>query len=293
MNAPVIPFAFKDQLVRVVKPNGEPWFVGRDVCRVLDIKNESHALGRLDADERQDGVAISDPMGREQTVVVISEAGCYRLIFSSRKEEAEVFKRWLAHEVLPALRKQGFYAVPGAAAALPSPEEGPTGALNAKIALVREARLLFGLERARALWPQLELPPVPDVPGPADDARALLRHLLAQPLVFDAQDRPVRTVGETINSCIEDAGDNWPVLTDNGIRVVAESNRLGFVVANNHHKIAAWLHPTPWRTHWAGILRRYPGAARTEPMKFSMIAQRGTFVPVDALDDPAVTKPIN
>jgi prophage antirepressor-like protein len=63
MNSP-IPFAFEDHLVRVIKDAGEPWFVGRDVCRVLEIRNESHALSRLDPDERRDGVAISDPIGR-------------------------------------------------------------------------------------------------------------------------------------------------------------------------------------------------------------------------------------
>ena len=108
-------FAFEDHLVRVVKQGDEPWFVGRDVCKVLQIKNETQAMSRLDSDERRDGVCITDPIGREQSVIVVSEPGVFRLVFSSRKPEAERFKRWLAHEVLPELRRTGSYALHGPA----------------------------------------------------------------------------------------------------------------------------------------------------------------------------------
>lgn len=41
---------------------------------------------------------------------VITEPGLYRLIFRSRKDEAEKFQRWVFHEVLPEIRRTGRYA---------------------------------------------------------------------------------------------------------------------------------------------------------------------------------------
>ena len=43
---------------------------------------------------------------------VVSEPGLYRLIFMSRKPEAKKFKRWVFHEVLPSIRKYGYYLAP-------------------------------------------------------------------------------------------------------------------------------------------------------------------------------------
>ncbi len=113
MNTALIPFAYQDCLVRSVMRHGEPWFVGKDVCGALELKNPRTSLALLDDDEK--GVHTVDTPGGPQEMVIISEAGVYRLVFTSRKAEAEAFKRWLAHEVLPALRRAGSYSLPGAA----------------------------------------------------------------------------------------------------------------------------------------------------------------------------------
>jgi len=107
-------FGFGDALVRTVAINGESWFVARDVCSCLDINNPSDALSRLADDEK--GVATTDTLGGRQEVAIISEAGLYRLIFTSRKAEAETFRRWVTHEVLPSIRKTGGYGVQPAVA---------------------------------------------------------------------------------------------------------------------------------------------------------------------------------
>ena len=99
--------------VRVVMRNNEPWFVGKDVCRVLEITNHHDALKRLDSDEK-DGVDITDPIGRPQKVNVINEFGLYSLILGSRKPEARAFKRWITHDILPSIRKTGQYVTPDA-----------------------------------------------------------------------------------------------------------------------------------------------------------------------------------
>ena len=97
--------------VRTVNRNGEPWFVAADVCRALEISNHKDALTRLDPDERS-GVALTDPHGREQVTNCVNEPGLYSLVLGSRKPEAKAFKRWITHEVIPAIRKHGAYATP-------------------------------------------------------------------------------------------------------------------------------------------------------------------------------------
>ena len=99
--------------VRTVLRDGEPWFVANDVLRVLAVSNSKDALRTLDNDEKS-GVDIIDPHGRKQNTNCISEAGLYSIILRSRKPEAKAFKRWITHEVIPAIRKHGGYLTPEA-----------------------------------------------------------------------------------------------------------------------------------------------------------------------------------
>lgn len=103
-------FRYDSHEVRVTVIDGEPWFVAGDVCGVLEIRNGRDALSRLDDDEK--GVATTDTLGGPQQVSVINEAGLYSLILTSRKPEAKAFKRWITHDVLPAIRKTGSYGSP-------------------------------------------------------------------------------------------------------------------------------------------------------------------------------------
>lgn len=96
-------FTYEGQQVRTVVVDGEPWFVAADVCSVLEIGNPTQAMTRLDDDER---TLISNE-GRQ--INAVSEPGLYGLILGSRKPEARAFKRWIKHEVLPAIRKTGGY----------------------------------------------------------------------------------------------------------------------------------------------------------------------------------------
>jgi anti-repressor protein len=110
-------FSYSDIEIRTVVRDGEPWFVAADVCAVLEIRNNRDALAGLDDDEK--GVATTDTPGGSQQVAVINEPGLYSLILRSRKPEAKAFKRWITHEVLPAIRKTGRYEVAAAAPAIP------------------------------------------------------------------------------------------------------------------------------------------------------------------------------
>ena len=93
--------------IRTLTIDGEPWFVAADVCRALEIGNPSMAVERLDEDEK--GISTIDTLGGKQRMTIINEPGLYSLVLSSRKPEAKAFRRWITHEVIPAIRKYGGY----------------------------------------------------------------------------------------------------------------------------------------------------------------------------------------
>lgn len=115
-------FDYEGSKVRTVVMDGEPWFVASEVCAVLDIDTSVSVNGQwrrypdgrversggLDDDEK--GTHIVSTPGGPQEVLVVSEAGLYSLIMKSRKPEAKAFKRWITHEVIPAIRKTGSYS---------------------------------------------------------------------------------------------------------------------------------------------------------------------------------------
>ena len=94
--------------VRTSIINDEPYFNLNDVCRILDIRNPRDAKSRLNIDGvgTTDGV---DSIGRKTEVTMINESNLYKLIFQSRKPEAERFADWVTSEVLPTIRKHGAY----------------------------------------------------------------------------------------------------------------------------------------------------------------------------------------
>lgn len=98
--------------IRTLNIDGEPWFVGKDVAIVLGYSNPRDVLSkRIDNEDKLDGVAICDSIGREQKPVFINESGLYSLILGSKLPTAKKFKRWITSEVLPALRKTGTYSL--------------------------------------------------------------------------------------------------------------------------------------------------------------------------------------
>lgn len=102
-------FRFEMTDVRVVMRDDQPWFVAADVCRALDYRMSSDMTRWLD-DEDKGTHSVRTP-GGDQQMLAISESGLYAAILKSRKPEAKRFKRWITHEVLPALRKTGEYRV--------------------------------------------------------------------------------------------------------------------------------------------------------------------------------------
>jgi len=107
----LLTFRYGERPVRSVLVDGEPWFVAKDVCDVLDLDDVRRAMERLDDDERS-LTPLVDSAGRKQEMYIVNEPGTYSLVVASRKPEAKAFKRWITHEVIPAIRRDGMYATP-------------------------------------------------------------------------------------------------------------------------------------------------------------------------------------
>lgn len=95
--------------IRTVLKDGIVLFVAIDVCRALGLSNSRQSITRLDYDEK--GVILSDTLGGQQKMTAINEFGLYNLVLTSRKPQAKAFKRWITHEVIPAIRKTGKYEI--------------------------------------------------------------------------------------------------------------------------------------------------------------------------------------
>lgn len=102
--------------IRNVMVDGEPYFVAKDVCEVLGLSKYRDAFSRLDEDERA-SIKV-DTLGGPQDMVAVNESGLYTLVFQSRKPEAKAFRKWVTKEVLPNIRKHGFYMTPETAMSL-------------------------------------------------------------------------------------------------------------------------------------------------------------------------------
>ncbi len=102
-------FNYEGKQLRTVSKDGEPWFVASDVCEILGLSNSRMTVSRLDEDEK--GVSIIDTPGGLQESTIINEPGLYSLVLTSNKPEAKKFKRWITHEVIPSIRKNGSYSV--------------------------------------------------------------------------------------------------------------------------------------------------------------------------------------
>lgn len=103
----LVPFRFNGQLVRAEIIDDDPWFIAKDACDILGIQNISQAVGDLDDDEKL--IYPLDISGQNRQTWLVNEPGIYELVFRSRKPDARAFRRWIAHEVIPQIRKFGSY----------------------------------------------------------------------------------------------------------------------------------------------------------------------------------------
>ena len=100
----IIPFNFKDNPVRVVEYDGEPWFVAKDVAEALGYAKPENVIAR------HCKKVTTTPKRGGGFMNIIPESDVYRLVFRSKLPQAEKFESWVVEEVLPTIRKHGVYS---------------------------------------------------------------------------------------------------------------------------------------------------------------------------------------
>lgn len=152
-------FLFDGLEVRAVDREGRPWFVGKDVCRVLGHRDVKQALSRLPDVERAT-VKVPDRIGRDQNTTIISLAGVFRLAMTSRVDGAARFRAWLTDDVLPQIYTRGSYSGPK----LETREADLSALVDQVASLAQEVATL----RSQVSAPAPVLPPPPlALPAPA------------------------------------------------------------------------------------------------------------------------------
>ena len=106
----LLPLNFKGCAVRTVMIGNMPWFVAKDVCKVLELSDVSMSVAKLDDDEKL--VQKLFVSGQNRDMIIVNESGLYTLIMRSNKPEARWFRKWVTSEVLPSIRATGQYTMP-------------------------------------------------------------------------------------------------------------------------------------------------------------------------------------
>lgn len=106
----VFNFSQESTPIRVQVINGEPWFVAKDIAEALGYSNTRKAINDHC---KEKGVTFRDSLteGGVQKLKYINEGNVYRLIINSNMPQSEVFESWIFDEVLPSIRKRGYYGV--------------------------------------------------------------------------------------------------------------------------------------------------------------------------------------
>jgi anti-repressor protein len=99
---------YNEKEIRMAWKNSEPFWMLKDVCDAMKIKNSADVAKRLNKDDI-DLIYVTDSIGRQQQMVMINEGALYSVIIRSDKPEARKFEYWITHEVLPSIRKHGVY----------------------------------------------------------------------------------------------------------------------------------------------------------------------------------------
>lgn len=103
-------FNYTNEEIRVIGSSDEPWFVAKDICQILGLKNTTNAIGNIPKKWRSSQI-LKCVNGQSMNMLTISEAGFYQLIMRSRKKVAEKFQDIICEEILPYLRRNGHYKI--------------------------------------------------------------------------------------------------------------------------------------------------------------------------------------
>jgi len=144
-NYQIVPFSFENHTVRTVVVENDPWFVASDVGAALELRTIRSTL--RDFPENEKGVHTVHTLGGKQSLLTVNEPGLYRLVFQSRKAEAEKFKTWVFTEVLPSIRRTGMFLPEGMNETIRRTIQDAVTTME-RDALIRRGTLLREEERA-------------------------------------------------------------------------------------------------------------------------------------------------
>lgn len=111
----IVPLTFpgSGQRINIVEIDGEPWFVAADICREIGLSKVSQAVNQLVVAGAFTKVPhnVQTPTGGtyQTDILIVDEAGMYEMVISSRKPGAKIFRKWIFNEVIPTIRRTGFY----------------------------------------------------------------------------------------------------------------------------------------------------------------------------------------
>ena len=99
--------------IRTIAINDEPWFVGKDVAEILGYAKPENAIANhVDEEDQTSTLIQGSGSNYKSKAIIINESGLYSLVLSSKLPSAKEFKRWITHEVIPAIRQHGAYMTP-------------------------------------------------------------------------------------------------------------------------------------------------------------------------------------
>ena len=258
--AAVIPFEYNSQQVRVIKDvRGSPWWVAKDVCNILNYKNHVKAIGdHLDEDEVTKRYLI-DSLGRSQKTSTISESGLYTLILRSNKPEAKPFRRWVTHDVLPALRTTGSYSLPSAPPLhTPDPQPDADGLLVIARELERLNRVFgasLGIARKAGLK-GFDAATAADIMTRERTGRHVFAMLRVSP-PYDAPGNRYEAVPAFLDACCIDGAECAVSTTELYMRFKI------WCATNNHRAVGRQMFYRQIFTHRPTVRKTVFGLART------------------------------
>jgi len=140
----ITPYDFSGKTVRILTDaKGDPWWVGSEVCHILGLYARD-SVRYLAIDEKSKVSRKHLGLNPGKDMIIINESGLYTLIIGSKKKKAIKFKRWITHDILPSIRKNGSYSIDK-----PKLPQDYEQALEALLVQVKENKAL--LPKAKAL----------------------------------------------------------------------------------------------------------------------------------------------
>ena len=103
---------FSKKNIRILGSYNEPWFVAKDICEILQLKDVSNAL--LNIPEKWKGTNNFRTLGGNQDMLIINESALYKLIMRSNKPIAQKFQEVVCDDILLTLRRKGEYKIQNA-----------------------------------------------------------------------------------------------------------------------------------------------------------------------------------